>query len=94
MLGSYRWTCTTIFGTKRRAQVVDGDIEGALAYLCSKEEQDPMLYYKYGVDEENRLNNLFWTDGGSRTDYLCFDDVLMFDTTYWTNAYNKPFVIL
>ncbi|KAL7234795.1 hypothetical protein ACSBR1_018284 [Camellia fascicularis] len=53
-----------------------------------------MFYYKYDVDEENRLNNLFWIDGGSRTDYLCFGDVLMFDTTYWTNAYNKPFVIL
>ncbi|KAL7204858.1 hypothetical protein ACSBR2_017883 [Camellia fascicularis] len=94
MLGSYRWTCATIFGTERRARVVDGDAEGALAYLCGKEEQDPMFYYKYDVDEENRLNNLFWTDGGSRTDYLCFGDVLMFDTTYWTNAYNKPFVIL
>ncbi|XP_028091452.1 protein FAR1-RELATED SEQUENCE 5-like [Camellia sinensis] len=82
------------FGTERRVQVVDGDAEGALAYLCGKEEQDPMFYYKYDVDEENRLNNLFWTDGGSRTDYLYFGDVLMFDTTYRTNAYNKPFVIL
>ncbi|XP_028105682.1 protein FAR1-RELATED SEQUENCE 5-like [Camellia sinensis] len=82
------------FGTERKAQVVDGDAESALAYLCGKEEQDPMFYYKYDVDEENRLNNLFWTDSGSRTDYLCFGDVLMFDTTYRTNAYNKPFVIL
>ncbi|KAL7249830.1 hypothetical protein ACSBR1_011915 [Camellia fascicularis] len=53
-----------------------------------------MFYYKYHVDEENRLNNLFWTHGGSQTDYLCFGDVLMLNTTYWTNAYNKPFVIL
>ncbi|KAL7193967.1 hypothetical protein ACSBR2_025578 [Camellia fascicularis] len=65
------------FGTECRAQVVDSDAEGDLAYLCGKEEQDPMLYYKYSVNEENRLNNLFWTDGGYRTDYLCFGDVLM-----------------
>ncbi|KAL7224870.1 hypothetical protein ACSBR1_026194 [Camellia fascicularis] len=79
------------FGTERRAQVVNGDAESDLAYLCGKEEQDPMLYYKYSVDEENRLNNLFWTDGGYRTNYLCFGDVLMFDITYRTNADSKPF---
>ncbi|XP_028064307.1 protein FAR1-RELATED SEQUENCE 5-like [Camellia sinensis] len=82
------------FGTERRVQVVDGNAEGVLAYLCGKEEQDPMFYYKYGVDEENRLNNLFWTNGGSRTDYMYFGDVLVFDTTYRTNVYNKPFVML
>lgn len=27
-------------------------------------------------------------------DYATFDDVLVFDTTYWTNAYKKHFVIL
>ncbi|KAL6320955.1 hypothetical protein AAG906_010764 [Vitis piasezkii] len=38
----------------------DGDAEGALAYLCGKSEMDPSFYYKYNVDEDNHLANLFW----------------------------------
>ncbi|KAF7150027.1 hypothetical protein RHSIM_Rhsim02G0127400 [Rhododendron simsii] len=49
---------------------------------------------KYKVDEEDRLETLFWADGKSRMDYATFGDVLVFDTTYRTNAYKKPFVIL
>ncbi|KAL7252834.1 hypothetical protein ACSBR1_007399 [Camellia fascicularis] len=33
-------------------------------------------------------------DGRSRMDYAAFGDVLVFDTTYRTNQYKKPFVIL
>ncbi|KAL6321046.1 hypothetical protein AAG906_012029 [Vitis piasezkii] len=46
----------------RRVQMRDGDTEGALAYLCGKFEMDPSFYYKYNVDEDNRLANLFWAD--------------------------------
>ena len=42
-----------------KSEVVDGDAEGALAYLCAKAISDPLFYYKYGVNEENRLNNMF-----------------------------------
>ncbi|XP_058222972.1 protein FAR1-RELATED SEQUENCE 5-like [Rhododendron vialii] len=79
---------------KRNIEVADGDAEGALAYLCAKAENDPLFYYKYDVDEQNRLNDLFWRDVTCRTDYMCFGDVLIFDSTYRTNAYRKPLVIL
>ncbi|KAF7112926.1 hypothetical protein RHSIM_RhsimUnG0178400 [Rhododendron simsii] len=82
------------FTAQRNIEVADGDAEGALAYLCAKAENDPMFYYKYDVDEQNRLNNLFWRDVTCRTDYMCFGDVLIFDSTYRTNAYRKPLVIL
>ncbi|RVW86593.1 Protein FAR1-related sequence 5 [Vitis vinifera] len=78
----------------RRVHLRDGDAEGALAYLCGKSEMDPSFYYKYNVDEDNRLANLFWADSTSKLDYSCFGDVLAFDTTYRTNAYKKPLVIL
>ena len=55
---------------------------------------DPSFYYKYNVDEDNRLANLFWVDFTSRLDYTCLGDVLSFDTTYQTNAYKNPLVIL
>ncbi|KAI8534282.1 hypothetical protein RHMOL_Rhmol10G0078200 [Rhododendron molle] len=79
---------------QRKIEVADGDAEGALAYLCAKVEYDLLFYYKYDVDEQNRLNNLFWRDSTSLTDYMCFGEVLLFDATYRTNAYGKPFVIL
>ncbi|KAL6345695.1 hypothetical protein AAG906_017432 [Vitis piasezkii] len=41
-----------------------------------------------------RLANLFWADSTARMDYACFGDVLAFDTTYRTNAYKKPLVVL
>ncbi|KAI8572537.1 hypothetical protein RHMOL_Rhmol01G0207200 [Rhododendron molle] len=82
------------FTAQRNIEVADGDAEGALAYLCAKAENDPLFYYKYDVDEQNRLNNLFWRDVTCRTDYMCFGDVLIFDSTYRTNAYRKPLVIL
>ncbi|KAF7154473.1 hypothetical protein RHSIM_Rhsim01G0090200 [Rhododendron simsii] len=81
------------FTAQRNIEVADGDAEGALAYLCAKAKNDPLFYYKYDVDEQNRLNNLFWRDVTCRTDYMCFGDVLIFDSTYRTNAHRKPLVI-
>ena len=80
--------------TERRTELRNGDAEGALAYLCGKAEESPHFYYKYDVNAENRLCRLFWTDARSRINYARFGDVLAFDTTYRTNAYRKPFVIL
>ncbi|KAI8555919.1 hypothetical protein RHMOL_Rhmol05G0213400 [Rhododendron molle] len=82
------------FTAQRKIEVADGDTEGALAYLCAKAEYDTLFYYKYDVDEQNRLNNLFWRYSTSLIDYMCFGDVLLFDAIYRTNAYGKSFVIL
>ncbi|KAF7848065.1 hypothetical protein BT93_L2326 [Corymbia citriodora subsp. variegata] len=35
-----------------------------------------------------RLTNVFWSNGVSKLDYESFGDVVVFDTTYWTNKYN------
>ena len=50
--------------------------------------------YKFNVDEESQLTNLFWADSTARMDYAYFRDVLAFDTMYRTNAYKKPLVVL
>ncbi|CAL5389113.1 unnamed protein product [Camellia sinensis] len=78
---------------ERKVEMKDGDAECALAYLCAKADADPYFFYKYDKDQENRLDKLFWADSRSRLDYAAFGDVLVFDTTYKMNAYNKPFVI-
>lgn len=34
-----------------------------------------------------KYQNLFWCDGGYRSDYIIFGDVIAFDSTYRTNTY-------
>ncbi|RVW81325.1 Protein FAR1-related sequence 3 [Vitis vinifera] len=94
MLASQKKNLYNHVDVDRRVHLRDGDAEGALAYLCGKSEMDPSFYYKYNVDEDNRLANLFWAYSTSKLDYSCFGDVLAFDTTYRTNAYKKLLVIL
>ncbi|KAL5547409.1 hypothetical protein UlMin_002640 [Ulmus minor] len=77
-----------------RAETVETDSEGLLGYLASKiDSTDPTLYAKYAIDEEDRLCHIFWSDNGCQRDYMCFSDVLAFDTTYRSNAFNKPLVM-
>jgi len=38
--------------------------------------------------------NIFWADDRSISDYNLFGDVICFDTTYKTNAYDRPFAHL
>lgn len=78
----------------RKDEIKNGNAEGALGYLSAQVATDPLFFFKYKVDEEDRLETLFWADGRYRMDYVAFGDVLVFDTTYRTNAYKKPFVIL
>ena len=74
------------------AQIIDTDIEAAIAYLSAKVDYDAGVYFECTLDEDNRLRNLFWTDIVSQYDYEQFGDVLAFDVTYKKNAYNKPLV--
>ncbi|BBN67508.1 FAR1-related sequence 5 [Prunus dulcis] len=77
----------------RREILLDGDTEAALSYLKAKGAMDPEFFCKFSVDEENRLGNLFWRDSTSLLDYIAYGDVLIFDSTYKTNVYDKPLVL-
>ncbi|XP_028082673.1 protein FAR-RED IMPAIRED RESPONSE 1-like [Camellia sinensis] len=57
---------------ERRAEVEDGDAQGALVYLCAKLDVDPRFFYKYDVCNDNKLQNLFWADSKSQADYAKF----------------------
>jgi hypothetical protein len=63
------------------------DSRAALAFLRSLKIDDPAMFLRNTVDEEGRLEHLFWSDGRSQLDYSLFGDVLAFDATY------KSFVI-
>ncbi|KAL5579217.1 hypothetical protein UlMin_011659 [Ulmus minor] len=75
-------------------ETVETDSEGLIGYLASKIDSiDPTLYAKYAIDEEDQLCHIFWSDSGCQRDYMCFSNVLAFDTTYRSNAFNKPLVM-
>ncbi|XP_034201437.1 protein FAR1-RELATED SEQUENCE 5-like [Prunus dulcis] len=78
---------------ERRQVVLDGDAQAAISYMNGKAIADPKFFCMFSVDEENRLANLFWRDSQSLHDYCCFGDVVILDSTYKTNVYDKPLVV-
>jgi hypothetical protein len=78
----------------RQRKIGDGDAESAFRYLQGIHSKEPDFYFAMETDEDDRLQSLFWSDSTARLDYACFGDVLAFDSTYKTNRYNLPFVLL
>ncbi|RYR49848.1 hypothetical protein Ahy_A07g036369 [Arachis hypogaea] len=45
------------------------DMDNALKYLQMLKARDPCMFWKYSLDEQRRLNNIFWCDGASQYDF-------------------------
>ncbi|KAF7147392.1 hypothetical protein RHSIM_Rhsim03G0126300 [Rhododendron simsii] len=58
--------------SSRKEEIRNGDAEDALGCLFAQVSTDPLFFYKYTVDEDDRLETLFWIDGRSRMDYAAF----------------------
>ncbi|KAE8676416.1 hypothetical protein F3Y22_tig00111614pilonHSYRG00098 [Hibiscus syriacus] len=71
-------------------EIVDGDVNALIAYFDYKKHDDPGFFVTYSVDESGVLHNLIWSDSTSRSDYICFGDVIAFDTKYKDNLYGRP----
>ncbi|KAF1871055.1 hypothetical protein Lal_00020789 [Lupinus albus] len=78
---------------QRQRIIGNGDAESALQYLKEQSKSDSAMYWRHSVDEECKLQQLFWADGCSIFDYSIFGDVLAFDATYGRNKYKFPVVI-
>ncbi|XP_074347006.1 protein FAR1-RELATED SEQUENCE 5-like [Apium graveolens] len=77
----------------RRRVFDSGDAECGLVLLRDLQKQsDGNFFYRVDVDEENRVRGLVWVDPRSLNAYKNFGDVVTFDSTYWTNRYNMPFI--
>ncbi|KAL4357629.1 hypothetical protein AHAS_Ahas09G0205800 [Arachis hypogaea] len=76
---------------QRRAGATDA--EAALKFLGILRTTDCGMFWKYSLDGDKRLENLFWWDGTSSYDYSVFGDVLDFDATYGRNKYKCHLVI-
>ncbi|KAL0725004.1 hypothetical protein Bca4012_039603 [Brassica carinata] len=60
----------------------EGDSQLLLEYFKRIKKENPRFFYAIDLNEEQRLRNLFWADAKSREDYMSFNDVVSFDTTY------------
>ncbi|RYR50293.1 protein FAR1-RELATED SEQUENCE 5-like [Arachis hypogaea] len=76
---------------QRRAGATDA--EAALKFLGTLRTTDSGMFWKYSLDVDKRLENLFWCDGTSLYDYSVFGNVLGFDATYGRNKYKCPLEI-
>ncbi|KAL6211492.1 hypothetical protein ACLB2K_016717 [Fragaria x ananassa] len=70
----------------------DGDM--LHEYFLHEKEKDPSFNFKIEADNENRITHIFWADAISRRSYKFYGDVVIFDTTYNTNAYSLIFAPL
>lgn len=75
---------------------IDRGESDAVLELCRRKtetEYDCEYLYRYELDGEGRLKNLFWADTDSLIDDLTgYGDVVVFDTTCRTNKHGVPFV--
>ncbi|XP_074323269.1 protein FAR1-RELATED SEQUENCE 5-like [Apium graveolens] len=71
------------------------DVECRLVLLRDLQKQsDGNFFYRVDVDEENRVRGLVWVDPRSLNAYMNFGDVATFDSTYRTNRYVMPFILI
>ncbi|XP_062191257.1 protein FAR1-RELATED SEQUENCE 5-like [Phragmites australis] len=68
------------------------DMQETLDYFEELKVQDgPNFFYKFKLDKDYKIHNLFWVDGSARKAYEAYGDCVSFDTTYMTNMYGMPF---
>ena len=79
------------FRTKINREITGNDMTKALEYFRNRKSEDPSFYYKFDVDDNMKVRNLFWREGSSLKYYAEYGDCVSFDTTYMTNKYNLPF---
>jgi hypothetical protein len=73
-----------------QVSIVD-DNGKTLRILRGMQCDDPNLAVCIDSDEAGRVRSILWCTGKNRSDYVCFGDVITFDTTYRTNLYDMPF---
>ncbi|TVU31875.1 hypothetical protein EJB05_23579, partial [Eragrostis curvula] len=74
--------------TAARADIKGKDVASTFRYFEEIKKSD--FFYKFDVDDENKITNLFWIDGTARKTYGLYRDCISFDATYMTNLYNLP----
>ncbi|PWA55515.1 Protein FAR1-RELATED SEQUENCE 11 [Artemisia annua] len=69
------------------------DAKELLQYCVQSKYENPNFQYVYKLDEENKLEHIFWSPAHCFDWYQKYGDVVSFDTTYKVNSYDMPFGI-
>ncbi|KAG5541282.1 hypothetical protein RHGRI_021205 [Rhododendron griersonianum] len=69
------------------------DAEDLLRHCRIAKEENIKFQYAFMVDEQRRLEHIFWSPAHCFDWYHKYGDVVVFDTTYKVNAYQMPFGI-
>lgn len=81
-VGSLRADMNFEFDKGRYLGLDEGEAQVMLEYFKRIRKDNPNFFYAIDLNEEQRLRNLFWIDAKSRSDYVSFNDVVSFDTSY------------
>jgi hypothetical protein len=63
------------------------DISKLLQFFQEMRTQNERFYYEIQLDENNVIQNVFWSHASQCAEYENFGDAVTFDTTYQTNIY-------
>ena len=69
------------------------DAMGFLQLCKVAKEKNSKFQYAYTIDEESRLEHIFWAPTPCFDWYQKYGDMVVFYTTYKVNAYDMPFGI-
>ncbi|KAL5743917.1 hypothetical protein ACOSQ2_027033 [Xanthoceras sorbifolium] len=72
---------------EHRTLLANSDADAIIGYMTTKSETNTEFFYKYDVNEDGNLGNLFWADSMSRNDYRIFSVVFEYFIS------NRPLVI-
>ncbi|XP_074328387.1 protein FAR1-RELATED SEQUENCE 11-like [Apium graveolens] len=78
------------FFSKIRSEQAKNDVLYFFEYCKIAKEENQNFQYYVTLDDERKVEHIFWSPAHSFTWYQSFGDVVIFDTTYKINAYDMP----
>ncbi|PIN12140.1 hypothetical protein CDL12_15255 [Handroanthus impetiginosus] len=81
------------FDRGRYLALEEGDAQVMLEYFVKIQKENPSFFYAIDLNEEQRVRNLFWVDAKNRKDYISFNDVVFFDTSYIKSNEKMPIAL-
>ncbi|KAL7220217.1 hypothetical protein ACSBR2_013144 [Camellia fascicularis] len=85
--------CRNYIEKMRRLRLGTGNAEAILTYFTKMQNKNSSFFYVKDLDDDGRLQNVFWAVARSRAAYESFGDVVSFDSTYLTKKYDMPFAL-
>ncbi|KAB2629530.1 protein FAR1-RELATED SEQUENCE 5-like [Pyrus ussuriensis x Pyrus communis] len=95
-IGNIGCTPKDMYNVEQQLQphLIGHDAEMLKKHFEDEKEKNDSFYFKMEIDEGRTLENFFWANAKSRHGYDLFGNVILFDTTFNTNAYVMMFAPL